>query len=62
MLVVILCSQCALHFGKEAIIGVFTNDSGVKALAASTFWVAAIVTIIDTTQGSAQGVIRALGL
>lgn len=62
MLVVILCAQCALHFGKTAIIGVFTNDSGVQALAASTFWVMAIVTIVDTFQGGAQGVIRALGL
>ena len=62
MLVVILCAQCALHLGKTAIIGVFTNDSGVKALAASTFWVMAIVTIVDTFQGGAQGVIRALGL
>ena len=62
MLVVVLGTQCTLHFGKSAIIDLFTNDPSVKELAMSTFWVMAVVTFFDTIQGVAQGVIRALAL
>ena len=48
MLAVIFCAQCTLNFGKEPIIGIFTNDSKVHALAMSTFWVMAVVTFFDT--------------
>lgn len=62
MIFVILGTQSTLHFGKSAIIDVFTNDPEVKALAMSTFWIMAVVTFFDTIQGLAQGVIRALAL